>query len=263
MRTGICFIIACLLMHLSTVAQPVRVELREIAGRAQLFRDNQPYYIKGAGGSKSMEKIRQYGGNSVRTWGTTEKTSQLLNEAQTHGLTVLLGLPVLAPRLDSTFYGNPQQVAAQKERCRKLVMLYKDHPAVLMWSLGNELDIHTTDRRVYDAVNDMARMIKTLDPNHPVITVTGGFSAEIANILMTKCPALDFIGINYYGDLRNLASLVTKAGWTKPYAITEWGPTGHWMSARTSWGAYIEQTSSEKAVISGPTTGLLKPIKTV
>ena len=228
-------------------AQSIQVALRESGGHYQLFREGKPYYIKGAGGSKALEKIKLYGGNSIRTWGTNETAGELLDQAQANGLTVLMGLPVLPPRHDTTFYDDPRKIAAQQERCRALVLKFKDHPAVLLWALGNELDIHTKDRRVYDAVNDMAVMIKAIDPNHPVMTVTGGFSEEIATVLETKCPALDLIGINYYGDLTNLASLVTKAGWTKPYAITEWGPIGHWMSPRTRWGAYIEQTSSQKA----------------
>jgi hypothetical protein len=232
-----------------TLAQPINVELRESAGSYQLFRDGKPYYIKGAGGSKSIEKINQYGGNSIRTWSTNEKAGELLDQAQANGLTVLMGLPVLPPRQQPTFYDDPAKISAQKERCRTLVMKFKDHPAVLMWALGNELDIHTKDRRVYDAVNDMALMIKAIDSNHPVMTVTGGFSEETAMFLKQKCPNLDLIGINYYGDLTNLAGLVAKAGWTKPYAITEWGPIGHWMSPRTAWGAYIEQTSSQKAAM--------------
>ena len=35
-------------------------------------------------------------------------------------------------------------------------------------------------------------------------------------------------------------------GWTKAYAVTEFGPVGHWQSATTNWGAYLEQTSAEK-----------------
>lgn len=237
----------CLILKVPVSAQSIKVELRESKGQYQLFREGKPYYIKGAGGAKSIEKISLYGGNSIRTWGTNSDSQKLLNEAKANNLTVLMGLPVLPPRHNPTFYDDPAKIAAQKEKCRELVLKFKDHPSVLVWALGNELDIHTKDRRVYNAVNDIALMIKQIDTNHPVITVVGGFSMETANFLKEKCPDLDFIGINYYGDLSKFSELVTKSGWNKPYAVTEWGPIGHWMSPKTSWGAYIEQTSSQKA----------------
>ncbi len=236
-----------LTLPIASWAQAVKVEMRESDGHYQLYRGERPYYIKGAGGSTYLEKVALYGGNSIRTWSTNDSTIKLLDQAKTYNLTVLVGLSIVTPRHQPTFYDDTTKINKQKERCRALVLKFKDHPSVLIWALGNELDIQTKDRRVYDAVNDIALMIKSIDPNHPVITVTGGFSEETATFLKKKCPNLDFIGINHYGDLSHFAESVTKAGWTTPYLVTEWGPIGHWMSPRTTWGAYIEQTSSQKA----------------
>jgi hypothetical protein len=41
---------------------------------------------------------------------------------------------------------------------------------------------------------------------------------------------------------------VKSSRFTGPYAVTEFGPTGHWESINTSWNRPIEQTSADKAV---------------
>ena len=60
-------------------------------GRYQIFRGDQPYFIKGGGGSGNMALLAASGGNSVRTWGTNNAQS-VLDNAQANGLTVMLGL---------------------------------------------------------------------------------------------------------------------------------------------------------------------------
>jgi hypothetical protein len=59
---------------------------------------------------------------------------------------------------------------------------------------------------------------------------------------------MDLLGINCYGDIDS-ATKVARTYWPKAYAITEWGPTGHWQVPKTKWRAPLEQTSSEKAKV--------------
>ena len=85
-----------------------------------------------------MDKVAAYGGNAVRI-GFNDKVGEVLDEAQRLNLTVLFGLPVQAER-NGFDYGDEQAVQEQYNRMRKIVETYKDHPALLMWAIGNELD---------------------------------------------------------------------------------------------------------------------------
>lgn len=77
---------------------PVKVEIRKNAGRFQLYVDRQPFFIKGAGIELgSVERLKQHGGNSFRTWSThngRDSGEQVLARALTNGLYVAMGLDV-------------------------------------------------------------------------------------------------------------------------------------------------------------------------
>jgi len=100
---------------------------------------------------------------------------------------------------------------------------------------------------VFDAVNDVAVMIKQLDPNHPVGTPLAGFDTKALGIIEQRAPALDFISFQVYGTMNELPVAIEKYGFTKPYMMTDWGAISHRNVEKTTWGAPIEMTSSEKA----------------
>lgn len=125
--------------------------------------------------------------------------------------------------------------------------MYKDHPALLGWGIGNELNLHYTNKKVWDAVNEIAMMIHEVDGNHPATTMLAGIGKPEVDYIMANCPDLDYISIQMYGDIINLQQRIAEAGYDGPYMITEWGATGHWEVNSTEWGAPIEQTSTEKA----------------
>ena len=226
---------------------PVKVAVRQHAGRYELLRGGQPYFIKGAGGSLYPERLAAYGGNSIRTWSTTD-APQVLAAARAHGLTVMLGLDVARER-HGFDYNNAVAVAAQLQQLKAEVLKYKDDPAVLFWGIGNELNLDYTNPKVWDAVNDIAKMIHQLDPNHPTSTVLAGAGKKEIEYVKTRCPAVDILSINTYAGLAVLPQQVHEAGWTGPYVVAEWGPTGHWEGPQTPWKASVEETSSQKAAV--------------
>ncbi len=127
----------------------------------------------------------------------------------------------------------------------------KDHPAILCWQLGNELDYvdpqTPPDWKVYDAINDMAKEIHHIDPSRPVLTVLGTGKKWKMEEFIRRCPDMDLIGINAYADIVEIPEWLDRYNFSRPYIVTEWGPKGHWQVPRTSRGLPIEQTSTEKA----------------
>jgi hypothetical protein len=225
---------------------PVKVEIVTTDAGYQLMRGGEPYFINGAGmGINDIERFAAHGGNSIRTWNTLNAKA-LLDLAQEHGVTVALGLP-MRPERHGLDYDDPDSVAAQFEMMREEVLKYRDHPALLAWIIGNELNETNTNPAVYDAVNNVAALIHELDPNHPTTTTTSGFKPDVNAVIQSRAPELDFISFQMYGSLFDLPKRLADSGFDGPFAVTEWGTIGYWEMETASWGVPIEMTSSEKA----------------
>ena len=225
---------------------PSQVRIVESDGVYRLLVNGSPFRVKGAGmdGGK-QDSLVAHGANTFRTW-DTDGGREMLDRASANGLFVALGIKMGVER-NGFDYDDPKAVAAQFARIKSEVLRYKDHPALLMWVAGNELNLESRNPRVWNAVNQVAEMIHQLDPNHPVMTTLAGLNAGLVGELKSRAPALDLIGIQLYGDIVKLPEYLRLGNWTGPYIVTEWGPTGHWEIAKTSWGAPIEDDSTKKA----------------
>ncbi|MFP4277202.1 MAG: glycoside hydrolase family 2 TIM barrel-domain containing protein [Wenzhouxiangella sp.] len=231
-------------------ADPVPVEVVGSESGYQLLRGGEPYSVRGAGMvDDDLERFVARGGNSIRTWTTRSEDTDmpaLLDRADELGVTVALTLP-MQPERYGFDYDDEAAVAAQLEMLRNEVLRYRDHPAVLMWIIGNELNHSYTNPRVWDAVNDVARMIKELDPHHPATTAIAGIRDEDILEILVRAPALDFISFQAYGRIFELRETLARLEFEQPFMITEWGTIGWWEMEKTSWGAPVELNSSEKA----------------
>ncbi len=227
--------------------QPIKTTVGIYNGKQAIFRENKPYFIKGVGGQVYMKRAKEYGANSIRTW-SDENAQQVLDSAYANGLTVMFGLWAQHERHGFN-YNNPEMVKSQLLKFKKIVQKYKDHPALLLWGIGNEVDLFYTNTNVWFAIQDIAKMIHEIDPNHPTSTVTAGLDTAEIRLIQERCPDIDIYGVNTYGDVDKVAAGFTARNWLKPYIVTEWGPTGHWEIAKTSFDVPIEQTSAEKAKI--------------
>jgi hypothetical protein len=228
------------------MAEPVPVELQKTDSGWQLLRGGEPYFIHGAGGDGPLDQLAAAGANSIRTWGGDVGT--LLDDAHALGMTVTVGIWLEHERHGFS-YSDARQVAAQLERVREMVLKYKDHPALLMWGVGNETEGFGDgdDPVVWKAINDAAALIKELDPNHPTMAVTVFVHGGRIEFLHNRSPAIDIHGINAYGGAQVIPQHFADRGATKPFVLTEFGPAGPWEMPKTEWGAPYEQTSTVKA----------------
>lgn len=224
---------------------PIPVKLVQDRGKWTLLRGGNPYYIKGAGGTERMSRLQEAGGNSVRTWGA-ERLRPELDEAQAHGLTMTVGI-WLGHKRHGFDYNDARRVKEQFETAKRFVADYRTHPAVLFWALGNEMETDNDTPQTWKAVGEMAKMVNELDPHHPVMTVVAEISEQKIRNIQEYAHDVDVLGINSYGGLPTLPDRLAKAGWKKPYVVTEFGPIGPWEAGRTDWRAALEPTSTEKA----------------
>ena len=215
----------------------------------QLQRDGSPYFIKGVGGDGPRALLAKLGGNSIRTWGA-DNLGIVLDDAQKNGLTVCAGL-WLGHERHGFNYNNADQVSQQFEAARKTILKYRNHPALLLWSIGNEMEGYQKgdNAAIWSAVNNIAAMAKKLDPSHPTMTVIAEIGGDRVKNIQRLCPDIDIIGINSYGGAASLPERYRKAGGVKPYILTEFGPPGAWETKKHSFGALPELSSSEKAAI--------------
>ena len=187
------------------MAEVVPVELRQTDDGWRLYRGGEPYFIRGAGGDYSLEELAAAGANSIRTWGVenvrgNDDVGVILDEAHALGMTVTVGI-WLGHERHGFDYDDRRQVRDQFNRARDIVLRYKDHPALLLWGLGNEMEgfENGDNPAIWKAVNDIAAMVKELDPNHPTMSVTTFVHGGRIEYLHERLPAIDVHGVNAYG----------------------------------------------------------------
>ena len=197
-----CVFLACLcvcLLSRTAEAQAVPVQLKQADNGWQLYRDGKPFYIKGAGGDwhldedggqRKLELFKRSGGNSIRTWGVGEETEALLDRAHALGLTVTVGI-WLGHERHGFDYTDLDQVAEQKDKVREAVLKFKDHPAVLAWGVGNEMEGYDAgdNAAIWSHVEAVAAMIKRLDPDHPTMTVIAEIGGRKLESIHKLCPS--------------------------------------------------------------------------
>jgi len=251
--------------HKDTDLKPSRVELVQRDDQWQLLRNDEPFYIHGvaAGASTYKEErpscyygmLADCGGNAIRTYGVNEDTKNVLDGAYTNGITVALGLWV-NKESQGFNYNDPVAINSQLKALQQQVRSFKNHPALLMWIVGNEVDAQystlTQKQQMWTAVNNIHKMIHEEDGNHPTTTAIINASREKLDDIKRWVPNMDILSSNTkHQQVPGVLTNLQDAGWTKPYILSEYGPRGMTQLNPVAerileWGGLVEQTSTEK-----------------
>lgn len=219
-------------------------------GTVSLASAGKPYYIKGICLDNGADYAAKAGANTVRTYDAKISYSKnVLDRAQSLGMKVVLGISM--KKDDGSYYNDPTNFKTDFENYKKQINAVKDHPALLMWSVCNEIDDSSQiNENVYKAVNDVAAYIKSVDAYHPVTCTQAGSKTDKISAVMKYCPNIDVLSFNIYGPLENEAVQNVKlSGWRGGYFIGEFGVDGTWESETDNYGVPVEKSDSEKARI--------------
>ena len=226
-------------------------------GKYGLTVAGKPFVVKGAGLSytdgTNYKALKEAGGTAFRTWHTTH-AKQALDSAAHYGLMVAFGLEI-DKELHGFDYNDEAKVKEQIAHLKREVDKYKDHPNILCWVVGNELNLlfneagglKLVNPKTYIALNEVVDYIHEVDPNRPVTTTFAGGEKTHIDLALKHCPNLDFISFQVYGGLGDIPKIVAASGIDKPFMVTEFGPMGHWEMPSTKWGREIEEPSASKA----------------
>jgi uncharacterized repeat protein (TIGR01451 family) len=176
--------------------------------------------------------------NTVRVYldlGTSAQVyQQILDQFYNNNIMVILTVVVSKEDIDSGRYMNT-------------VQLCQDHPAILMWSIGNEWNLNSSPFYGYPnmvtaiaAVNQVAAAIKAIDSAHPItsslgdrFTLSGSGPCGPGDPNNSDIPAIvnrateiDIWGLNVFrGSSFNtlFADWQNQTGNTKPFYLSEFG----------------------------------------
>lgn len=214
-----------------------------------LQRNGKEFYVKGAAGNERLSELAEAGGNTIRVY-SPDSLKIRLDEAQQLGLTVVADIPLpnYSEYYDYFYEGEPYDSLIR--HIKEIIIEHKDHPALLFWMLGNEMNYGPAPTAFRNAFNSLVDTVHYYDPHHPVST------SIIAHELQDIFTSLDdfrpdFVSINIFGSIERFRNNIAPFSliWSGPYLISEWGNNGPWEETATNWGAPIEPP--------GPTQGRL------
>lgn len=246
------------------VLSSAQTQVQQKNGQWQFMVDGEAFKVKGAtfgydddvaNYDDYFKELKFLGVNAIRTWGTGENTKALLDAAEKHKIKVMLGIWMRhgkpGAEADDSFNYLEDKAGMEEmyNNAIEVVKSYKDHPALLLWGVGNEVYINTAtdeEKAAYSRLLErICSEIKRLDDQHPIASVEAWtFGLDWWEKYV---PSLDIYGLNSYGPgVGILSDELKKKNIDKPYVITEFGVMGEWDMPKDKNGVTIEPSDLQK-----------------
>jgi len=216
--------------------------------------------------NRDFQLLRAMNANTIKTY-TKVTNKDFLDAAYNDGndpIYVIMGFPVDATKIYDNEY-RKNIIAEFKD----YVGTFKDHPAVLMWMVGNEMNywIHSDEllKKWYTLLNDLAIAAYEVegDNYHPVVTS----NCEIDDIGKPELKSddnslsyLDAWGVTTYRDSLALLLSTYKTKTSKPIIFTELGCDAWNMienredeDTQASWAANLWNDMVKSDIVLGGT----------
>lgn len=197
-----------------------------------------------------FQLLKEMGCNTMRLYHHASNKELLRDLYARFGIMVIMGDLLGAYTVGSgaswyegTDYQNPVHRKNMMESVKKMIEEFKDEPYVLFWMLGNENNYGVANNAkknpegYYSFVNEAAKMIKSMDRDHPVAVSCGDL--VFLDIFSKLTPDVDIYGSNAYRGKYGFGKSFwesVKETCDKPAMITEYGCP-----------AYMESKSKEEA----------------
>lgn len=238
----------------------------------KLYVNGEEFFVKGAainggnnkgdGSNPFYDTAHERGANVVRTY--SQINMSVLDDFARKGMYINMGL-VIGKESEGFDYNDETARKKQINTLKSVVDRYKNHPAILMWCIGNEVESTTKadgtsfklNVNVWKDINEIGEYIKKVD-GRPVTLAIMGIWSGLTESLKKYIPSLDILCVNNYeGSVEKLNSNYQEAGFDYPYILSEFGIRGtwDWQTPHTDWftksanGGIIEPSGNEKAAI--------------
>jgi len=218
----------------------------------QRFARFESFQIKGVCNDTDLERLATLGVNTVRGYkiASVPATLATLDRAHRLGMRVVVSewMPHQGPNKNRDGSSWDFDYTARGD---KLVTDFiatvegiGDHPALLMWGLGNEVHLDEPYLRV---ANRMSQAIHERFPHHLTSLTVVNVKDEAIAAIKRFAPDIDVLGVQSYsvGAVRN-AIKRAETLWGKPFYMSEFNGNGPWNFRKTDWGVALDEPVTEK-----------------
>ncbi len=231
-----------------------KAELSKVtSSERQILINDSPYIIKGIcyhpvpKGSdqrdfskltEDLQLMTEAGINTIRVYAPIDDKA-VLDEIEAAGIKVIIGFG----------YNQGGNFDILSGSFIEYVNKYKNHPAILMWELGNEYNYHPewfdgNIKNWYTAMNNAAKVIHENDLSHPVTTAHGELPDSLA---LSMGKDIDVWGMNVYrwDDPSTIFKQWSEVS-SKPMYLSEAGGDSYMTIARDNYAeGYNEKAQAD------------------